>query len=91
MSDEQERETLIEFPCRFPIKIMGDSHPELMEAVESCVNDHVDDPEDAVIQQRASSGGRFVGITVTFTATSQLQLDRLYRALGQCNRVRMIL
>lgn len=89
MSDE--RETLIEFPCRFPIKVMGDSHPELMEAVEACVDEHVPDSADPVIQQRASSGGRFIGITITFTATSQAQLDDLYRALGRCDRVRMIL
>ncbi|WP_019625642.1 YbeD family protein [Thioalkalivibrio sp. ALJT] len=86
-----DRETLIEFPSRFPIKVMGEAHPELMQAVEACVAEHVPDAGDAVIQQRASSGGRFVGITITFTATSQDQLDGLYQALGRCDRVRMIL
>ncbi len=86
-----ERETLIEFPVRFPIKVMGDAHPELMEAVQGCIDEHIPDPDDVVIEQRASRGGRFVGITLTFTATSQSQLDALYRSLGRCDRVRMIL
>ena len=86
-----ERETLIEFPCRFPVKVMGDSHPDLMEDVQSCVAEHVPPAADAVIEQRASRTGRFVSITITFTATSQAQLDDLYRALGRCDRVRMIL
>ena len=85
-----DRETLIEFPCRFPVKVMGDAHPELLEAVEGCVAEHLD-AEDAVIEQRASRAGRFVGITITFTATSQAQLDAFYRSLGRCDRVRMIL
>jgi len=86
-----DRETLIEFPCRFPIKVMGESHPELMEDVQACVAEHVPAAAEAVIDQRASRGGRFVSITITFTATSQEQLDDLYRALGRCDRVRMIL
>jgi uncharacterized protein len=32
-----------------------------------------------------------VGVTITLTATSQEQLDVLYRALGECARVRMVL
>lgn len=85
-----DRETLFEFPCRFPVKVMGDAHPELMDAVESCVAEHLD-TDDAVIERRASRGGRYVGITITFTATSQKQLDAFYRSLGRCDRVRMIL
>lgn len=86
-----DRETLVEFPCRFPIKVMGDSHPDLLEDVQACVAEHVPAAADVVIEQRASRAGRFVSITVTFTATSQGQLDDLYRALGRCDRVRMIL
>lgn len=85
------RETLLEFPCRFPIKVMGEAHAEFFEAVEACVASHVPDRESVHIARRDSRAGHYVGLTITLTATSQAQLDDLYRALGQCARVRMVL
>lgn len=85
------RETLLEFPCRFPIKVVGEAHPEFFEAVEACVARHVPESGSVGIARRESSAGHYVGLTITLTATSQAQLDDLYRALGQCARVRMVL
>jgi len=85
------RETLLQFPCRFPIKVMGESHPELFTAVQACIARHVPDRESVEITQRESRAGNYVGVTITLTATSQAQLDALYRDLGLCSRVRMVL
>lgn len=84
-------DTLLKFPCRFPIKVMGEAHPELLEAVQASIARHVADPDSVSVTQRASSGGNYVGVTITLTAVSQEQLDALYRDLGQCSRVRMVL
>lgn len=86
-----ERETLIEFPCRFPIKVMGEAHAEFLESVEACIARHLPDRESVDVVHRESRAGNYVGVTITLTATSQEQLDILYRALGQCARVRMVL
>lgn len=86
-----ERETLLEFPCRFPIKVMGEAHSEFFEAVEACIARHVSDTEAVDVKRRESSAGHYVGVTITLTATSQAQLDALYRDLGACARVRMVL
>lgn len=86
-----ERETLLEFPCRFPIKVMGEAHAEFHEAIAACIAQHVPETDTVELAHRESSGGNYVGVTITLTATSQEQLDRLYQALGACARVRMVL
>jgi uncharacterized protein len=87
----EERETLLEFPCRFPIKVLGEAHPEFHAAIEACVQAHVPSEDAVEIAHRPSSAGKYVGVTITFTATSQAELDALYQALGQCARVHMVL
>ncbi|SFD60043.1 hypothetical protein SAMN05660831_01950 [Thiohalospira halophila DSM 15071] len=86
-----EEETAFEFPCTFPLKVMG-SHDEAFESeVLALVRDHVGEPGEEAIQRRASRNGRYLSLTVTFTATSKAQLDDLYRALNASDRVLMTL
>ncbi|AGA33854.1 putative lipoate regulatory protein YbeD [Thioalkalivibrio nitratireducens DSM 14787] len=89
MTDEGD--TLLKFPCRFPIKVMGEAHPELFAAVESAIAQHVPDRDSVEVVRRPSRAGNYVGVTITLTATSQAQLDALYQALQRCSRVRMVL
>lgn len=74
-------ESLFEFPCDFPIKVMGKSHPDFAEAIAAVVR-RFDEGFDATrIEARQSSGGNYVGLTVTVRAVSREQLDDIYRAL----------
>jgi putative lipoic acid-binding regulatory protein len=76
-----ENESLIEFPCDFPIKVMGKTHPEFTGTIVSVVR-QFDDTFDATrVEMRASSGGNYIGLTVTVWAVSRAQLDDIYRAL----------
>jgi len=84
-------DSLLRFPCRFPIKIMGDTQSSLLECIQACVAEHVPDQDSVDWVQRPSRGGNYLGVTITLTATSQSQLDALYLALGACPGVRMIL
>lgn len=77
MSDEQ----LLEFPCEFPIKVMGRDDEAFETTVLAIFDQHLEDIEAASISTRPSSTGKFLSITVTFTASSQQQLDALYRDL----------
>ena len=86
-----DSETLLHFPCRFPIKIVGDSHTGLREGIRACVAQHVPDQDSVDWAERPSRAGNYLGITITLTATSQAQLDALYRSLGTLPGVRMIL
>lgn len=75
MSDD----TLLEFPCDFPIKMMGRDTGEFHIAVRALVEKHTGPLADDRIQSAQSRKGNFVSITVTVTAQSQEQLDAIYR------------
>ncbi len=74
-------ESLLEFPCEFPIKIMGRHDPEFREAALFVVEKYAGKVADGAIRTSMSTNGNFVSITVTITATSQRQLDDIYRDL----------
>ena len=85
------QETIIEFPCRFPIKVMGRDESEFEPHVLQIIATHVEDiaPEDVTV--RSSSKGKFLAVTVTIDAQSQEQLDRIYRNLTASERVLYVL
>ena len=45
----------------------------------------------ASIELRESNGGKYLGVTITVTATSREQLDDLYRALSSHPMVKVVL
>ena len=90
MTDE-ERKSLIDYPSAFPIKVMG-MNEEGFEAAVVAVARQFDSAFDpATIERRPSSGGKYLGLTVTVTATSREQLDELYRTLSTHPMVRVVL
>lgn len=86
-----ERETLLEFPCQFPIKAMGPAGEEFETHVRAIFERHIPAFSDELLHQRASSNGRYISITVTFEATSQGQLDAIYEELSASELVMMAL
>ena len=84
-------ETLLEFPCDFPIKIMGLANNTLAQAVLDVVRRHDPGFDGATMEMRASSGGKYVSLTCTITATSKPQLDALYRELSGHPLVKVVL
>lgn len=86
-----EQETLLEFPCDFPLKIMGEARENFAEAIVEIVQQHAPNFDTARMEMRASSGGKYLSLTCTVTATSKLQLDDLYRALTAHPWVKVVL
>ncbi len=84
-------ETLIEFPCDFPIKIMGATRPGFAQAICEVVKRHAPDFDAATMEMRASRAGHYLSLTCTVRATSQAQLDALYRDLTSHPLVRVVL
>ncbi len=80
--DNLERKSLLEFPCQFPIKIMGRDHAEFYEVARSIVSRHAGDINDDAIHSATSSKGKFVSVTITIDAVSQQQLDSIYEDLS---------
>ena len=87
----ETRQTLIEFPSSFPIKIMGHKHPEFVDTILAVVCEHAPDTTHAHVQTRDSSGGNYIGCTITVRAESQEQLDNLYRTLTAHPMVKVVL
>lgn len=87
----ETRETIIEFPCEFPVKVMGRAAPDFVLRVAGIVREHVPELRDADIDTAASRRGNYVSVTVTFTARSQHQLDQVYLALNADEQVLMTL
>ena len=87
----EEKETLIEFPCDFPIKAMGRDDGEFEALVVKLIREHAPDLGEAAVTTRPSKGGSFLSVTVTVRATSQEQLDRIYQSLTDCEQVLMSL
>ena len=87
----EEKTTLLEFPTAFPIKIMGLAQDGFAQAIVEIVRKHAPDFDAANTELRPSSGGKYLGLTCTITATSQEQLDDLYRELTAHPLVKMVL
>jgi uncharacterized protein len=74
-------ETLLTFPCQFPIKIMGKNEAALEKLVAETIRAHSSDFDPATISVRESNGGKFLSVTAVFTAHSKQQIDAIYKAL----------
>ena len=72
-------ESLLEFPCDFPIKVMGKDTPEFRAMALALIESHTGPLEAERIKMAVSRNGRFVSITVTVNAQSREQLDDIYR------------
>ena len=86
-----QTETLLEFPCDFPLKIMGKADDNLAQAVLTIVTRHAPGFDGASMEMRASSGGNYVSLTCTVVATSKAQLDALYMELTSHPLVKVVL
>ncbi|MCK6390307.1 MAG: DUF493 domain-containing protein [Azonexus sp.] len=85
------KDTLLEFPCDFPLKIMGKAHEELAQSVLTIVTRHAPDFDGATMEMRSSSGGNYLSLTCTVIATSKPQLDALYMELTAHPLVKVVL
>ncbi len=84
-------ETLLEFPCQFPLKVMGNNHVNFEQAVLTIVRQHVPGLAERAAQSKPSRTGKYLAVTITFTATSKTQLNQIYRDLHAHPDVKMML
>jgi putative lipoic acid-binding regulatory protein len=89
MSDGEE--TLLEFPCDFPIKVMGRAEPGFYELVVELVRRHAPDLQEAAVTSRPSKGGKWISVTVNLRAGSKSQVDAIYLDLTAHEKVVMAL
>jgi len=88
---EDPKDSLIEYPSDFPIKVMGPTHIDFASTIVEVVLEH--DPSFHIgrLEERPSAKGNYTGLTVIVRATSREQLDNLYRALSAHPMVKVVL
>lgn len=73
---------LIDFPCEFPIKVMGKMQDSFSEKIIGLIQTIVPTFSAKNIEMRASSGGKYISLTCTVYVMSQMQLDDIYRVIS---------
>jgi uncharacterized protein len=91
MDRPQDPESLLTFPCVFPMKVMGRREDGFAQTVAEIVRRHAADFHPETIEMRASKNGRYLSLTVTLNAKSREQLDALYSELSKHPMVMMVL
>jgi uncharacterized protein len=74
-------QSLIEYPCRFPIKVMGAHTDEFVSAMTIIAQAFEPAFDRTTIETRPSKGGNYIGLTLAIYVTHREQLDEIYRTL----------
>ena len=82
---------LIEYPCEFPIKVMGHTRAGFAQAMLEVISRHAPDFNCATLEMKSSKHGKYLSITCVINATSRAQLDALYQELCDHPMVVMVL
>lgn len=85
-------QSLIEYPCRFPIKVMGANNQAFVVAITEVAR--ATEPgfdEQRHLEHRPSRAGNYLGITLRIEVHSRAQLDNLYRTLTSHPLVKYVL
>jgi putative lipoic acid-binding regulatory protein len=88
---EARKDSLIDYPSPFPIKVMGTKAEGFVHAVTTIARQFDPAFDASTVELRESKGGNYLGVTVTVTATSREQLDELYRTLSTHPMVKVVL
>lgn len=80
--EENTAPPLIDFPCDFPIKVMGETHSTFPGTIISVIQTILPEFNASQIESRVSSTGKYTSLTCTVHVISQAQLDNIYRLLS---------
>jgi putative lipoic acid-binding regulatory protein len=82
-----EEESLIEFPCNFPLKVMGAAIPEFHQCIIDIAHKHDPYFDADEIKMRNSKTGKYASLTLNIHAKNKPQLNALYQELTNCELV----
>ena len=88
MNDKQD---IMEFPCEFPIKIMGLAVDDIESLVRDLSQPHVEPDDILSIRSAHSKAGKYTSVTLTIRASSREQLDNLYLSFNGHEKIVMTL
>ncbi len=88
--DKQAKE-LMEYPCDFPLKVFGLNHADFEQIVLDLIKPHCPDSTEFLVSRNHSKNGKYLSLTIRFTAQSRQQLDAIYQSLSDSKHVVMSL
>ncbi len=91
MTQDAPQASLIEYPCHFPIKVMGAAAEGFLDAMVQIVLQFDPSFDRNTIEQRPSKGGNYLGLTLSVHVTGREQLDEVYRTLSTHPMVKVVL
>lgn len=91
MCGMEQRPSLLEFPCDFPIKAMGRTDSGFESGALEIVRRHAPDFDPQKMRTAVSRNGNYLSITFVIPANSQEQLDAIYLELTACEDLLMVL
>lgn len=81
----------IEFPCAYPLKVVGHAAPDFRDFVITVMHRHTDDFDETLVDVRDSSGGKFTSVRVTITAQGEQHLQTIFAELKASGRVQIVI
>lgn len=91
MTQAPQTQSLIEYPCHFPIKVTGTKTPEFVDSITALVQTFDSSFESESVELRPSAKGNYIGVTITPYIQNREQLDTLYQALTKLPAVKFVL
>ncbi len=88
---QEKTDTLIDFPCDFPIKVIGVVNDEFTNIIINIIKKHAPIFAEHEIEMRGSSGGKYISLTCTVYVISKNQLDNLYKELSSHPMTKFVL
>jgi putative lipoic acid-binding regulatory protein len=85
------KKSLIEFPCLFPLKIIGMNHESFLDEIKQIVLKHTESLQEEHVKHTLSQKNNYLAITIHITAENQEMLDALYHELTKHPNVKMVL
>lgn len=90
-SEIPPEQSLIQYPCRFPIKVMGANTAEFISTMTALAQGFEPSFNASHIEQRPSRAGNYMGLTLSIEVHNREQLDEIYRALTKHPLVKYVL
>lgn len=86
---QQKLKDLLEFPCKFTFKVVGENRDTLAGDVVNMVQKHI--RGDYVTREQVSSKGTYTSVSIDVMAEHIDHIETLYKELATIDGVRMVL
>ena len=89
--DDLIKEPLINFPCYFEIKVIGDAVENFSDIVLKSIIKYDARFDSSYIEMKGSSAGKYISLTCKVFVLSQKQLDNIYIELSGLKVTKFVL